>query len=47
VQVRLVKGRGGAFEVSAGNDLLFSKQQLGRFPQGGEVESLVAARLGP
>jgi selenoprotein W-related protein len=46
VQTRLVRGRGGVFEVTMGNDLLFSKKELRRFPRSGEVEDIVARRLG-
>jgi selT/selW/selH-like putative selenoprotein len=45
VATRLVRGRGGVFEVTCGNDLLFSKKKQGRFPRSGEVEDLVARRL--
>jgi predicted Rdx family selenoprotein len=41
----MIRGRGGVFEVTWGNDLLFSKKKLGRFPKAGEVEDIVAARL--
>jgi predicted Rdx family selenoprotein len=41
----MIRGRGGVFEVTWGNDLLFSKKKLGRFPKAGEVETLVAAKL--
>lgn len=34
----LIKGRGGVFEVTVEGQLLFSKKQLGRFPEPGEVE---------
>jgi selenoprotein W-related protein len=34
----LVKGRGGVFEVSVEGQLVFSKKQLGRFPEPGEIE---------
>jgi selenoprotein W-related protein len=36
--VRLIKSSGGVFEVRNGDQLLFSKRQLGRFPEPGEVE---------
>ena len=45
MQTQLVKGRGGVFEVTIGNDLLFSKKKMGRFPRHGEVEDVVAQRL--
>jgi selenoprotein W-related protein len=41
----LIRGRGGVFEVTYGNDLVFSKKQLGRFPQPGEVEQELQKRL--
>jgi selenoprotein W-related protein len=45
VQPQLIRGRGGVFEVSLGDDLVFSKKKLGRFPQPGEVEKDLALRL--
>jgi selenoprotein W-related protein len=42
----LIKGRGGVFEVTVGNDLIFSKKQSGRFPQPGEVERELSSRVG-
>ena len=36
---------GGIFDVRLDQKLLFSKKQLGRFPEAGEVERLVAAHL--
>ena len=36
---------GGIFDVRLDQKLLFSKKQLGRFPEVGEVERLVAAHL--
>jgi selenoprotein W-related protein len=35
--VRLIPSGGGVFEVRDGQRLLFSKRQLGRFPNEGEV----------
>ena len=43
-QVKLIRGKGGVFEVSVDNKLLFSKKSLNRFPNDGEVESLIDAR---
>ena len=45
--VELVKSGGGVFEVTMGDDLLFSKKSLGRFPEQGELESLVTSRGDP
>ncbi len=42
----LVKGKGGVFEVVLENEVLFSKQREGRFPQPGEVEEAIELRLG-
>ena len=36
-EVELIKGSGGVFDVRRGNELLFSKRQLGRFPAEGEI----------
>jgi predicted Rdx family selenoprotein len=41
----MVRGRGGVFEVSSANEVLFSKRASGRFPRPGEVESLIEQRL--
>jgi selT/selW/selH-like putative selenoprotein len=37
----LVQSSGGAFEVRAGNFLLFSKLKTGRFPEHAEVLNLI------
>jgi len=42
---QLIRGRGGVFEITMGNDLLFSKKKLGRFPQAGEVEKEIEQRV--
>ncbi len=42
---RLVSSWGGVFEVKAGDQLLFSKKALGRFPEEGEVEAELAKLL--
>lgn len=41
--VQLVKSSGGVFEIRNGDQLIFSKRQLGRFPEPGEVEKQLAA----
>jgi len=40
-QVELLASSGGVFEVSVDGNLLFSKKALGRFPEEGEVASLI------
>ncbi|TAM53302.1 MAG: hypothetical protein EPN53_05280 [Acidobacteria bacterium] len=39
--VKLVKGSGGVFDVVADGRKVFSKHDAGRFPQPGEVASLL------
>ena len=50
VDSKLVKKSGGIFEVSLrddqGEEVLFSKKLLGRFPHSGEVEGKLQTRLG-
>jgi len=45
--VDLKTGAKGRFEVTLDGDLLFSKAELGRHANPGEVAELVGARLGP
>jgi len=40
-----VKGRGGIFDVTLDGELIYSKHEIGRFPDAGEVETEVAPRL--
>jgi selT/selW/selH-like putative selenoprotein len=37
VRPRLIEGRGGVFEVTAGGRLIFSKRSTGRFPEDDEI----------
>ena len=41
----MIKGMGGIFDVRLDGALLFSKKAVGRFPEPGEVEKLVAGKL--
>jgi selenoprotein W-related protein len=43
VEPELIKGRGGVFEVSVESQLIFSKKQLGRFPEPGEIQAKLDA----
>lgn len=37
IEVKLIKGSGGVFEVEKDGDLIFSKKQLKRFPEHEEI----------
>ena len=41
VNDELIKGTGGVFEVTLNNSLIFSKKELGRFPNENEVENIL------
>ena len=41
VKAELIKGMGGVFEVSVNDNLLYSKKDLGRFPNENEIEDLI------
>jgi len=45
--VRLLPSKGGVFEVILDGELIFSKKELRRHANPGEVAGLVEARLGP
>lgn len=45
--VELVPSSKGRFEVTLDDELLFSKANLGRHAEPGEVVALVADRVGP
>lgn len=40
-KLSLIPSTGGVFEVSVDKELIFSKKELKRFPEEGEVEQLV------
>lgn len=46
-EVALQPGQGGVFEVWLDGELLFSRQQAGRFPEAKEVKQLVRDRIAP
>jgi selenoprotein W-related protein len=47
VEPVLIKGKGGVFNVTVGNELIFSKHEEGRFPTESEVlEKLRKRRSG-
>jgi selT/selW/selH-like putative selenoprotein len=45
IDVELIKGRDGVFEVMVDDQLIFSKKSVGRFPNPGEVEESVTGIL--
>ena len=45
--VTLVPGSGGVFEVRVGDELIFSRQQAGRFAEAAELKRLVRDRVAP
>ncbi len=44
--ITLIPSDGGRFEVAVDGELIYSKLQTGRHAEAGEVERLLAARLG-
>ena len=41
IEPQLIESAGGVFEVEYGGNLVFSKKNLGRFPNQGEVLGLI------
>ena len=41
VAIELISSGGGVFEVTLENELIFSKKSLGRFPDDGEIDTLI------
>jgi selenoprotein W-related protein len=44
--VQLIESSGGVYEVTLDGDLVFSKRQLGRHAEPGEVFRIIQERLG-
>ena len=40
-KIKLISSGGGVFEIKIGDYLIFSKKSLGRFPEAGEIISLI------
>lgn len=45
--LELIPSDGGRFEVKKNGELIFSKLQCGRFPEDGEVESILSGQQEP
>lgn len=43
--VNIIPSSGGVFEVKLGDELAFSKKELGRFPEDNEVENIIKSKL--
>ncbi|PHR30489.1 MAG: hypothetical protein COA36_00315 [Desulfotalea sp.] len=43
-EVTLIASEGGMFEVVVDDSLVYSKKELNRFPEDGEVEGLIKQR---
>lgn len=43
--VKLIPSEGGVFEIHLGEDLIFSKKELDRYPEKDEVEDLIKEAL--
>jgi len=41
VEPKLIEGRGGVFEVKVDDHMLFSKHEIGRFPEHEEIIKLI------
>ena len=41
VKGKLIKGQGGVFEITLNNSLIFSKKELGRFPDDNEISDII------
>jgi len=41
IETKLISSGGGVFEIMLNGDLIFSKKEKGRFPNDGEVASLI------
>jgi selenoprotein W-related protein len=46
VDAELIRGSGGVFDVRADGRLVFSKHDVGRFPEDGEVEAAIRTQRG-
>ncbi len=44
-ELTLVPSHGGVFEISLNDEVLFSKRELGRYPEKNEVEDMIKENL--
>lgn len=43
--VKIIPSSGGVFEIKLGDELIFSKKELDRFPEDNEVENMIKSKL--
>jgi len=43
IEVELIAGTGGVFEVVVEGNLIFSKKKMHRFPEKGEISALIGS----
>ena len=46
-EVELIKGSGGIFDIAAVGAMIFSKHEVGRFPEPDEIEALIRRGRNP
>lgn len=46
-EVALQPGTGGVMEIRLNNELIFSRKDLGRFPEAKEIKQLIRDRIDP
>ena len=46
-EVALVPGTGGIFQVRLDGELIFSRKEMGRFPESKELKQLIRDRIAP
>ena len=46
-EVALVPGTGGIFQVRLDGELIFSRKEVGRFPESKELKQLIRDRIAP
>ncbi len=44
IRVKLIKSKGGAFEIRHEKDLIYSKIETGEFPENGDIIALLSDR---
>jgi predicted Rdx family selenoprotein len=42
VEIQLIEGKGGIFDIKKDGKIIYSKKETGRFPKAGEVTALLS-----